>query len=498
MEFLRPNRLGLWGLPATGDDPESLLDARSGVARRSLGPVLVGALSDPDAEIRSAAAIALSRVARGEAVEPLLRLLSDPNAEVREHAILALGASGAAEGVLPLLAIARDGTPVAGSKQRVSPYASPLAIVALALGRRGGFDPRVDGEVARIARERSTADREAVATAALIYQTLAPCAEIGRLALEMADDVSLSPSVRCRAAECLRQSSDSGAPARLERFLSGPRLDLRRSAALALGSVRDPEALPSLFAAFELEPEPLTRGFILISIGRQGGEKASDRLMRALKDGDTGMRKWGALALGILARSEGDPAIAKAIREASTREKSREATAAYWIAAGLARDELSRPAIRDGLAHASDPRQRMYAATALALLGGEASITALRARLDPEDSPVVQASIAAALGYLGRREDAPALMSALQRLREPGLQGLAATALSFHGSVEAFMALSELARGDSGPSVRRAAAIEGLGMMLGDSPPLLFAEVSRQANYTVFNEWVKGLFQVTL
>jgi hypothetical protein len=58
--------------------------------------------------------------------------------------------------------------------------------------------------------------------------------------------------------------------------------------------------------------------------------------------------------------------------------------------------------------------------------------------------------------------------------------------------------LCEISRISSGSNVRRAAAIEGLGMMLGDSPPLLFAEVSRQANYTVFPEWVKGLFQVTL
>jgi len=210
------------------------------------------------------------------------------------------------------------------------------------------------------------------------------------------------------------------------------------------------------------------------------------------------MRKWSALALGILARSGKDTEAARAIREIALREKSREAVAAYWIAAGLARDEGSRSAIADGLLHGADPRQRMYAATSLALLGGEASEATLRSRIEADDSALVRASIASALGYLGRREDAPALANAIQRLREPGLQGFTATALSFHGSVEAFLTLSEMCRSTTGPTVRRAAAIEGLGMMLGDSQPLLFAQVSKQANYTVFPEWMKGLFQVTL
>ncbi len=262
--------------------------------------------------------------------------------------------------------------------------------------------------------------------------------------------------------------------------------------------MHDSEALPALQAAFATEAEPLTRGFILVSIGRQGGEKARDLLMHIAKDGDTGMRSWAALALGILARPTGDPEIARAIRDAAGHEKNHDTTAAYWIAAGLARDDLALPNVRDGLSKAADPRQRMYAATALALLGGDAAEEALRTRLEADDSSLVRASIAAALGYLGRREDAPALANAIQKLREPGLQGLTATALSFHGSIEAFLALSEFSRSTSGSSVRRAAAIEGLGMMLGDKEPLLFAEVSRQANYTVFPEWVKGLFQVTL
>jgi HEAT repeat protein len=498
MEFLRPNRLGLWGFPATGDGGEAELKASSGVARARLEPMLLEAVGDPDPAIRAAAAIAFSRIAGGESVDPLLRLLGDPSEEVRERAILALGATGSDKAVQPLLALAREGTPVENSKDKVSPYARPLAVVALALGRRAGFNADLDAGVAKIVRAQTGTDREPVVAAALIYQSLVPCPEFAKLALDIVDDTTLSPAVRCRAVESLSHSSDSGVPGRLVRLLTGPRLDLRRSAALALGSVKDSESMPALQAAFTTEPEPLTRGFILVSIGRQGGAKAHDLLLKVAKDGEPTMRPWAALALGILARPGGDPDAARVIRDAGAHDKAHDNAAAYWIAGGLAHDDLALPYIRDGLLHAADPRQRMYASTALALLGGDAAEEALRSRLDTDDSALVRTSIAAALGYLGRREDAAALASTIQKLREPGLQGLTATALSFHGSIEAFLALSEYSRSTSGPSVRRAAAIEGLGMMLGDHEPLLFAEVSRQANYTVFPEWVKGLFQVTL
>jgi hypothetical protein len=90
------------------------------------------------------------------------------------------------------------------------------------------------------------------------------------------------------------------------------------------------------------------------------------------------------------------------------------------------------------------------------------------------------------------------LAMVIETLREPSLQGLAATAISFHGAVEDFHALNALAKSGEGSGVRRASAIEGLGMLLGGSPPLVLGEVSRQSNYTVFTDWVKEMLQTTL
>jgi HEAT repeat protein len=171
---------------------------------------------------------------------------------------------------------------------------------------------------------------------------------------------------------------------------------------------------------------------------------------------------------------------------------------AYWLASGLARDENARAVLRAALENASDARQRMYAASALALLGGEPSLEELRARLKIEAQPLVRVGIADALGILGESQDVPAMLEMLMKLNQPSLQGLAASAMAANGSAAALMALNELARTAVGSNIRRAASIEGLGMILAPVAPLVFADISREANYTVFNEWIAAVFQTTL
>ncbi len=498
MEFLRPHRLGMWGFPATGSDDPDDLAVRIAAARAGLEPVLQRALVDSDLRVRTAATIAMARVGGDDAVDPLLKLLEDPSLQVRERAILALGATGSRQAIRPLLSLATYGTTIEGSKDRVTPYASPLAIVALAIGRASGLPASIDPTLASIVRTHTGADRENVIGAALIYQCLVPGPEFGRLAIEASDDATLQPYVRCRAVESLAHSSDSSALDRLVKLLKDARLDLRRSAALALGTVRDPAALAALMSAYGTDADLLTRGFVLVSIGRQGGEKAREFLLRIGKEGETIQRKWAALGLGILARYEGRHELGAAIREIAARERAHESIPAYWIAEGLAKDDGSLDAIVVGLDTAADPTQRMYAATSLALLGGDAAEKALCARVDVDDSAIVRASIGAAIGYLGYQADARVLVDLMQKLRDPDLQGLTATALAFHGSVEAFQNLVEISSQTSGSAVRRAAAVDGLGMMLSPIEPFLLADVSRAANYTVFSEWVKGLFQTTL
>lgn len=504
-EFLVPNRLLLANAITTGGDAAGALREAVERARRAELPRFLEAARAGDAGIRASAATALGASGGRDAIEPLLRLLDDPNQDVRHRAILGLGATGATAAAIPLLAIARTGAHVAdgrsgtsAARERVSPYARGLAFVALGVARRAGLDQPVDAALAALVRAEHGADRDTLAIAAMFHHVLAPGAALEVLAQELALDERAPPSVRCRAVEALATTRDPAVLARLQTLLSGARLDLRRSAALALGASRDTRVLPALTTAFELEAEVLTRGLILIGIGRLGGAQAHAFLVKVLDQGNGGERRWASLALGILARETADPETASALRAALERENSAEGRAAHWLALGLVRDEASVALLGAELARAADPRQRMYAATALALVRGARSAAILRGRLTLETNALARAGIAQALGIAGENQDVVAIRDALDRLAESGLQGLAASALAFHGTPEALAALAELAWRDGAPRVCRAAAIEGLGLILTRSEPLRLTNLSRRMNYTVMPDWAASMFQSTL
>jgi HEAT repeat protein len=497
-EFLRPNRLDLLSAPASGDDALSALQRYADALRTALGPALQDALREGDPRLRSAAAIAYGRTHGAAAIPRLVELLDDANVDVRHGALLGLGATGAEEAVALLLTVARDGTRDGLGRQRISPAAEAHAFVALALGRKRGFPAYVDTQLAVRVSGRTKAEREPIGCAAMIYQRLAPCPEFEALAVQLASDESEAPIVRCRAIEALAGSHSDKTLARLQGFLAGPRLDLRRSAALALGELADPDALAPLLAAYEQESESLTRGFLLTAIGRRGGEQAREFLLHALAGNPKSLHPWSALALGILGRKSPDPALAGALREAAERESNPQSRSAYWLAAGLLRDQESLPTLCKALAEASDPRNRMYAASALALLGGEDAHRVLRERLALDGSPLVRAAIAQALGCMGRGEDVEAIAATLETLNEPELQAMAATALGFHASFDALRKLNDIAGSRASASLRRAAAIEGAGMALGRFAPLALMDVARDSNYTIFNEWGQGLYRSTL
>jgi len=497
-EFLRPNRLDLMSAPASGDDALAALQRFADSMRAALAPAMQDALRDGNSRLRSTAAITLGRVEGAAAIPRLVELLGDAHMDVRHGALLGLGATGAREAAGLLLTIAKDGTLDGLGHERISPAAEAHAFVALALGRQRGFPRAVDGNLAQRVLARTKSEREAIGCAAMIYERLAPCPEFEALAVQLASDESEAPIVRCRALEALGCSQSDLTLARLRSFLNGPRLDLRRSAALALGELPDPEALGALLAAYEQEAESLTRGFILTAIGRRGGESARAFLLQALVGNPGSMRPWSALALGILGRKTPDAPLAAALREAVQRETNPQSRSAYWLAAGLVRDERALPMLSRGLCEASDPRNRMYAATALALLGGDEAHGLLRQNLALDGSPLVRAAIAQALGCMGRAEDVELISRTLDTLNDPELQAMAATALGFHASFDSLRRLNEILGTKSISSERRAAAFEGIGMMLGRFAPLSLMDVARDSNYTIFNEWGQGLFRSTL
>ena len=77
-----------------------------------------------------------------------------------------------------------------------------------------------------------------------------------------------------RGIEALRFQEPQEVLASLLHAAGSRHVDVRRSSALTLGEVRHEGVLAPLQTAFEMEREPLTRGFLLLAIARQGGPQA--------------------------------------------------------------------------------------------------------------------------------------------------------------------------------------------------------------------------------
>ncbi len=482
----------------SGGHPLGEVAAMTEPLRRVRLPLLIEALLDPDAEVRAAAALTLGRIGREEAVAPLTALLSDPSQRVRQHALFGLGATGTSGGAEVLLALLEHGGRRSAEGESVVPRAVPLAIVALGVGRRLGMDPGVAAAVALLAPRVEEASLSGALWAACLFQRLAPEPALEALALNLAGDRGQPVVVRAAALEALGASSAPAAMARLQDALFGRELELRRSAELALGRSPQPAATAVLMTACELESEPLARGFALLSLGMRGGARARDFLLAVFARGPLASEPWAALALGIHARGSADPRIAAALLAAGPRLRNEDSRPAVLLALGLAREVRAEARARAALERSDSPRERGYAATALALLGGDANRACLRARLERERSGFVRASIAQALAVLGDEADVPALFTALRRLADGGLQAVTAASLGQLGAVAALPGLDELARRADGSALLRATAFGGLGVLLARGAPLILPSLSRGANFALYEDWVFELFFVAL
>jgi HEAT repeat protein len=483
MDYLRANLLRNWHGTVTQweDDGTDPLDA----VRAEFMPYLRRGVKSESFELRGSSAIALGRLAGEDALPSLLTLLEDPNLDVRERALLAIGSTGSMKGAEILIDILRDGA--VGDGDRVSPECRSLAVLALAIGRRNGMSQYVDHVLVHELEKLEGADRYVVQGCALLYQTLNPSDAMSDWCLARATDESTATGVRCRALETLRTRSDDAALAVLLHALSGRRLDERRSAALALGEFEHSLALPSLLTAAEVEVEPLTRAFILLSIGRQGGEQASSFLREYMKEGPKASRSWCAISLGIAARQQpSDTEMRDALREGLENEKNREYKGAYYLALGIAQDLDSRDELIDALENGSSYEIRSGAAMGLGMLEDDDALVALRERLMVDKCEYTRAAIAEAIGFVGNFNDCAPLIESFNAMNVRENQAQSAMALGLHGQRKSVEALLEVVTDETQPSLKRAFAIDALQVVLGEEPSLTVTELLRQSNFLVY------------
>jgi HEAT repeat protein len=503
LRWLTPNplveRLVVAEESPTGTRTREATDA----LREELVPLVAAHLDHADARVRGSAVLAYSRVAGSGGVQRISDRLFDPSEDVRRAAILALGANASEESVHALLGIARTGK-LAGEERDLTPLARPLAVVALGMARARGVGAGSEALVAALLRDFESDAHEYGEIAVHLYQTLAPQPLLAAAVRERAGGFRRArgftpspagPLELPRAIETLRFDAAAEVVAPISHHLGARSLETRRSAALALGQVVDPLALPALQTAYDLEGEPVARGFLLLSIGEQGGDTARAFLVRELEQGPQIVQPWAALALGILGRDQNDAAAAGAIRAGLAKERNVDARGAYLLGLGLARDAESVELLSRELA-SSQARTRMFAASALAICGAENARDALAAAFEGENSASVRAAIALALGHLGDPRDAEALVDALAAVHHPELKGQYAAALGLHGTIQAARGLAALLQAErAAEPAARAAALEALGVLLAEKQGLLVPRLSAGANFWAFPGWLAEMLQ---
>jgi HEAT repeat protein len=463
--------------------PAIVRTATAVVDRAAVEQALVSLSASSNSVERSAATVALGRI--GASPELLRGRLDDPAREVRFAALLGLGSAGSAAHTHALISQTRN---------QPDDEVLSVAFAGLAMTDEGALARTVDATL-----ENSLDDaRLEVAAAAAMAST--PLGSAERRAKTLATlKTGKSPLHRAVAAQSLGLEAGDEAVAALTMAVGERSVDVRRSAALALGRSRHALALPALQTAFELEHDQLTRAMLLLAIGDHGGMAGRQFLCTELATGSKALRGFTALALGMWGRDRADD-VAMPIQKALAAEKNRDQRGAYLLALGMLRHRGSLDLLVSELTNdnksANTSATRGAAASALGMIGDRAALPAMAQSLREDTCPWVRSQVARALGGLGH----VAIDTLRTTLREdPSGVVRAAAALALGGIADpkAVVDLVDVVRDEGAPAEVRAGAALGLGRHFRRHDPRLPA-LRFQHNYTLLPALVAWAFQQEL
>ncbi len=483
------------------DIPARLLDIhRWEDARIIPGDSLYILLRSGPYRVRRAAAIALGRIGRPEAVGPLgERLKEDRRPEVRQAAAFALGLIPTSASAVALLQGASREVNLLGSAGRKG---SPevLGEIVLALGRVR--QPGTAEEIVRALGHPHPFVREQALEALAL---LADSTAVDAIIQASRDPI---PSVAWRAAYALEKIEDPRAADRLVELLGHSDPTVRAFAARGLGRMGPPlgrRGIEALRARLQ-ETEWTVRVQAARSLGQLGATSARRDLLQLLSDASFHVRAAALDALARLVPLEDDAPLVTALADTCAVVRhaaydalaaSRGKEAAAFLVEGLedpsafvrgkclellgsvhADGALER--LRLALVSREDIQLRPYAVEGLIELGGASALRLLRSAVEDDDL-VVAATAAEGLGRLGdsaavgplirayrkwKARDGVDLMeaalTALGRLHAVSARELLENALSFddrrvriaaRNALEAILPEEEAARLPSVPSI---------------------------------------------
>jgi HEAT repeat protein len=448
--------------------PETRGEDRRSFHEREVLPAVAKALADGEAEVRSAAAVALGKMGFPRSLLDLQRALQDPHPDVRDGALLALGMLKDDLVLETLRGVLHDPT----VRERTRGFA------AIAIGFVGGdesarallrfLSPASDAE--REGGLQKTTDLVACAVLAAGHAgSPVATAELRRLYATS----GIVPDVpRACASLSLARLGDRESIPLLLKGLRHREDALRQCAAIGLGVLGRPADGPVIAALAKTAAEDNdggTRRFALAALGRIGGPAAREALRPFLEDVHAiGDLPFAILAVGV----SGDRASAPLLRRTFREDPFSRGSAA--IALGLLGDREAAPDLRGVAFGRGEAPLRAHCITALGLMGDVEAAPALRRLLGDEEEPRLRLSAAVSLAILGDPEAEPALVHLARKGGSVHVRAHSCYFLGILGTRPAALALVE-AVGDPGEKmIVRMHAVAGLGVLADRSPlPLL-------------------------
>jgi HEAT repeat protein/cyclophilin family peptidyl-prolyl cis-trans isomerase len=232
-------------------------------------------------------------------------------------------------------------------------------------------------------------------------------------------------------------------------LLTDPEARIRRRAALALGRVKLPEAIPALTSILQSEPDAEVKQMAAFAMGLIGDPAAAGALIAALSDRDPLIQGRAAEALGMLAHKAAAPSVTTMVSSFVN----------VGALKGIAPDDMAHPK----LASVEAVRLGLYALVRLGSYDGIAgSVLDAEGRPRSRWWPVAYA--------LQRVNDARAVPALLDLLKGEGqlTRAFAARGLGQLKDPRAAAPLLAIAENAGDPTAVRIQAVRGLALM-GDA-----------------------------
>ena len=457
---------------------------------------LVEALSDRDEDIASGAAIALGKDGDPTSAPILVTVLQDRKRQqpVREAAALALGLLRPDEGPAARdarRALASIVTGKAPERLRAS------AVYALGLRRESASVPLL---LDLAGRKSATWDVPGAAVASL---------GIGGADLVLPDLIEYVVPDRRRArddtvrrsyaAQALALAGATEALPALRDAARDKRESVRRASIHALGALAAPDddqTFEVLVRALKRDGDGGVRHAAALALGRSGHRRAAPALDLAFRKGDGRLVPYAALGLGLLARHDGHEQVARPVARALAERNNARLRGPFAIACGLAGEQSAAKTLRSIVEKRGDTAMRAHAALALGLLGDATAVPALRTVVTDELDPELRRETALALGMLGDTRTTALLRELVEDGDSVYVSGSAAVALGRIGGVRSGRSLLGLLQDDDRPTIARAMAAVGLGLMLDETDGRRLAGVGTDLDPQMFTPTVHEILTI--